>query len=1010
MWRPFAAVGIFLVVVSQASAAPVNSSYFTRVWQTEKGLPQNEVTAVLQTHDGYIWVGTYNGLARFDGEHFKVFNTGNTPEMHSSRVTCLYEDRDWNLWIGQETGDVARYRDGHFEAVNMAAIPWESGTISDISSDDTGDIWLLQEKGLLARLRDGTVLSPPAGDATRQLALARDWSGANWIARAGRVSVLKHGQLSGYDFDGQSDAGYVQGLCASRDGGLWVSADSRLRKWHNGKWSVVLNPAPWGLSSVKPMLETRSGWILAGTTDSGIYFIKPYESIVHLSRTNGLSHDWVRSMCEDREGDIWAGIGSGGLVELCAGKVGIVNPPDHWQGRPVLSVYAARDDSLWMGSEGAGLYRLRGGEWTHFGEAEGILHPFVWSVTEDAQGRIWAGTWGGGLFRENGNQFDRVYGLGDVTVMTALTSGRTGEMWLGTDAGVGRYQDEKAEWYGHNRDLASTDVRAVAVDTAGTVWFGMFGGGLGCLTNGVVRQYHKRDGLSSDFVQALHFDKQGALWIGTFGGGLNRMKQGRISVIGSSQGLPDNVICHIEEDDRGNFWMSSFGGVLRAAKSELDSCADGTLKAVNCQALGLGDGMPTLECSGGMQPSGAKTSDGRLWFPTSKGLVVVDPDNVPTNRIEPPVLIEQVQANGHVVFSATNGSDTLRIAPGQQRLDIDYTALSYVAPDKVKFRYRLEPLDSEWFEAGAKRSANYSYVPPGPYKFHVIACNNDGIWNSDGASLALIILPQFWQTWWFRAVTAAAAAGLVAGAVLAATRRRMRLKLERFERQRAIERERERIAKDIHDDLGASLTRISMLSQSARRDLDNPSEAAANLDRIYGTARELTRAMDEIVWAVNPKHDTLESLASYLGRFAQEYLSAAGVRCRLDLPAQLAGWTPTAEVRHNLFLAFKEAVHNIVKHAGATEAHVFMELRASELVLAVEDNGKGFEGKGNGAPVGGGDRLMAGNGLLNMHRRMAEIGGRCDIQSQPGQGARLWFFVPVQPVGKRHSNGAEVTP
>lgn len=1000
-------MGTILLACSELEAAPGNPPYFTRVWQTDKGLPQNEVTAILQTHDGYIWLGTYNGLARFDGEHFKVFNSGNTPEMHSSRVTCLYEDRDWTLWIGQETGDVARYRDGHFEAVNVAAIPWESGRISTISSDDTGDIWLLQEKGLLARLSDGMVLSPPAGDATRQLALARDWAGANWIARAGRVSVLKHGQLSGYDFDGQSDAGYVQGLCASRDGGLWVSSDSRLRKWQNGKWTEVLNPAPWGLSSVTPMLETRSGLIVAGTTDNGIYLVRPYESILHLSRTNGLSHDWVRCLCEDREGDIWAGVGSGGLVELCAGKVAVVDPPDHWQGRPVLSVYAARDDSVWMGSEGAGLYRFRGGEWTHFGEAEGILHQFVWSVTEDATGRIWAGTWGGGLFRQEGNQFDRVYGLGDVTVMTALACGHSGEMWMGTDAGVGRYEGEKAVWYGHNRDLASLDVRAVVEDGAGTVWFGMFGGGLGCLTNGVVRQYHKRDGLSSDFVQALHFDRQGELWIGTFGDGLDRMKQGRFSAIGTSQGLPDNVICDIEEDERGNFWMSSFGGILRATKADLDRCADGALKTVPCQALDVGDGMPTLECSGGMQPSGGRTSDGRLWFPTSKGLVVLDPKNVPTNHIVPPVLIEQVQANGRVVLEGANNGDPLRIAPGQQRLDIAYTALSYVAPDKVKFRYRLEPLDSEWFEAGTKRSANYTYVPPGPYTFHVIACNNDGIWNEDGASLALVILPHFWQTWWFRAATAAAGAGLIAGAVLAATRRRMRLKLERFERQRAIERERERIAKDIHDDLGASLTRISMLSQSARRDLDNPEEAAANLDRIYGTARELTRAMDEIVWAVNPKHDTLESLASYLGRFAQEYLSSAGVRCRLDLPAQLLGWAPTAEVRHNLFLAFKEAVHNIVKHAGASEAHVLMELRASELVLAVEDNGRGFEMNGSGTAKPAVDRLLPGNGLPNMQRRMAEIGGRCDIQSRPGQGTHVWFFVPAHVAQRPASNGKE---
>ncbi len=394
------------------------------------------------------------------------------------------------------------------------------------------------------------------------------------------------------------------------------------------------------------------------------------------------------------------------------------------------------------------------------------MHSFVWSVAEDSDNRIWAGTWGGGLFRQHGDQFERVFGLGDVSVLTALMPGRDGGMWFGTDAGLVHYRDNKATWYGRNRDLALPDVRAIAEDSAGTVWFGMSGGGLGCLTNGVVRQYHKRDGLSSDFVQTLHLDREGALWIGTFGGGLDRMKQGQFAVIGAGQGLPNNVICHIEEDDRGNFWMSSYGGILRINKAELDRCADGDIASVHCEALDRGDGMPTLECSGGLQPSGCKTADGRLWFPTSKGLVVVDPANVRTNRLQPPVLIEEVRANNHVITGGTNGAP-VRVAPGQQRLDFNYTALSFVAPDKVRFRYRLEGLESEWMDRGTKRTVNYSYVPPGNYTFHVTACNNDNVWNADGASTSIIILPQFWQTWWFRAAVAAASAALVAGGVLA---------------------------------------------------------------------------------------------------------------------------------------------------------------------------------------------------------------------------------------------------
>jgi signal transduction histidine kinase len=322
--------------------------------------------------------------------------------------------------------------------------------------------------------------------------------------------------------------------------------------------------------------------------------------------------------------------------------------------------------------------------------------------------------------------------------------------------------------------------------------------------------------------------------------------------------------------------------------------------------------------------------------------------------------------------------------------------LSFTAPEKVRFRYRLEGLETKWMDAGTKRSVNYSYIPPGKYTFRVLACNNDGVWNESGGAFAFTVLPHFWQTWWFRTLAGLNAAVLVAGTVLFTTRRRMRHKLERIERQRAIERERARIAKDIHDDLGASLTRITLLSQSARGEMEHSPEAAADLDRIYRTARELTRAMDEIVWAVNPQHDTLDSLATYLGKFAQDFLNAVHVRCRLDLPMQLPVWPLTAEVRHNLFLAFKEALNNAVRHADATEVRVSLSIEPAGFALRVEDAGRGFVTGADGSAARDPVRLASGNGLANMQQRLAEIGGRCDLRSAPGEGTKVTFFVPVK--------------
>jgi signal transduction histidine kinase len=406
--------------------------------------------------------------------------------------------------------------------------------------------------------------------------------------------------------------------------------------------------------------------------------------------------------------------------------------------------------------------------------------------------------------------------------------------------------------------------------------------------------------------------------------------------------------------------------------------------------------MPTIECAEGLQPAGCKTADGRLWFPTSKGLVAVNPLDVETNPLPPPVEMEAMQVDDRPMTKG-NGAELIQVPPGRHRFEFQYTGLSFVDPEKVQFKCRLNGFDADWVNAGTKRTVNYNYIPPGDYSFQVIACNNDGVWNKTGASIAFSVLPYFWQTLWFRILAWILMIATSGGLVWFETRRRMRQKLERLEWQRAVEHERARIAHDIHDDLGAQLTRISMLSESARGELDNPERAVAGLNQIYDTARNLTRAMDEIVWAVNPRHDTLESLASYLEKFAQDLLVAAGIRCRLDMPMEFPAWRLTADVRHNLFLAFKEAIHNVVKHSAASETYIRLIARTTSFQLTIEDNGRGFvPGTRRNNPPNDSPRLSSGNGLENMTRRLAEIHGSCDIQSAPGQGTQVIFTVPLK--------------
>lgn len=980
-----------ILVVSGMLPAAAAPNYFVRTWQVEQGLPQNKVTAVVQTRDGYLWVGTYNGLARFDGVRFTVFDENNTPELHSSRITSLFEADDGILWIGTESGDISQYKEGHFVSVPVNA-NWRGGKIYAITADSGGDVWLWNEGGELARVRDGKVLSPPAGTTTNVISLARGADDTIWLDREGAVSAVKNGGLNDRLFTND----YVQGFCSARGGGYWVAENGGIQKWKNGRLVSDLGAAPWGWNIVPNFIETDSGVLAGGTVSDGLWLIfsgQTNQVTMHFNQTNGLPSDWVISLCEDREKNLWCGTGAG-LVLIRPSNVETVAPPDKWRGRPVLSVLPTPDGALWIGTEGAGLYCLREGGWTNFGMAQGLRNSYVWSLADDAGGRLWAGTWGGGLFVLDKGGFHFPSGMENfLPAMPALLSFGN-EMWIGTTTtGALHYRDGKLERFDEVAGKPFGDVRAIARDKSGVLWFGTAGGGLIRRENGTFTRFKKADGLSSDFIECLYIADDGALWIGTFGGGLDRLKDGKFTVISHREGLPNEVIGHIESDGHGFLWMSSYGGIIRAGERDLNSCADGKVSKVLFLSYGINDGLPTLECSEGMQPAGAKTPDGRLWFPTAKGLVVVDPGNATINPLPPPVHIEEMRVDDRK-FADGNDIGPLKVPPGRHHIEIEYTALSFVAPEKVRFKYRLNNFEGEWADAGSGRVAIYNYIPPGSYSFQVIACNNDGVWNETGATLKFDVLPYFWQTTWFHVLGGLATVLAASGAVWFETRRRMRRKLERAERQRDIERERTRIARDIHDDLGAQLTRITMLSESASEPEADPHRTAEGIRRIYETARELTSSMDEIVWAVSPRHDTLESLANYLERFAQDMLVPAGIRCRLDLPLQFPEWHLTSEVRHNVFLAFKEALHNAVKHSGASEVLIRLVMKQRSFELCVEDNGNGFEAGQKIKPIiANKGRTASGNGLENMQRRLAVIGGHCEVHSALGAGTKVIFLV-----------------
>ncbi len=380
----------FAMVAAGFFSAPAAPNYFTRTWQVEQGLPQNKVTAVVQTRDGYLWVGTYNGLARFDGVRFTVFDDNNTPELHSSRITSLFEAADGTLWIGTESGDVSQHKDGHFATVPVRA-NWGGGKIYAITADGTGDVWLLNEMGELAEgAGRSRCCRRHSGVITNVVALARQTDGQVWVDREGRVSLLKHDQLQPVEFGTTTPETYpyIQGIAASRDGGLWVASNGNIRKWKDGQWAADLGAAPWGWNTVPNFLETSTGVLAGGTSSDGLWLVFPDSTntpAVHIDRTNGLPSDWVISLWEDREKNLWCGTGAG-LVVIRPNNLETISPPDKWKSCPVLCVLPAPDGALWVGTEGAGLYRLQNGDWTNF---DSSARPAQFLRLVAGRGRRW---------------------------------------------------------------------------------------------------------------------------------------------------------------------------------------------------------------------------------------------------------------------------------------------------------------------------------------------------------------------------------------------------------------------------------------------------------------------------------------------------------------------------------------------------------------------------------------------------------------------------------------------
>jgi signal transduction histidine kinase/ligand-binding sensor domain-containing protein len=1020
-------------------------NFFCDVWTLERGLPDSSVTSIAQTPDGYLWVGTYNGLARFDGLHFTTFDPGNTPELMHARVRKLFVDRQGTLWINTYDGSLTAVRHGKFilERRNTRSSEGEVNLVLSTSNRVvfvTGRGDLLEKSMAEPPDKGWNEISPP-GRGVGALGCA-DGENTLWY----RDAEMRLWRLRGKTFtrvpaSTGADGKTINCMVTGPQGRLWLGEDDGLAVWDGEKFrrEMPVDPAFTNVA-ITAVTVAKDGrvWVVANGCAGEIFnhhWVVPPTAARNLF---GASPDRIDMQADDQGGMWFYNYGRGLAHVNAAGHVHRLTTADGFPGERVYCFFKDREGDWWAGLDAGGLVRVRETQFHTVAVGRGILAKAAKSVCEDPNGAVWIGMLGGGLLRWQDDAEKQVAVPGDTDlgsvfcvcpdadgrfwlsaenedlfvwqggsfqrvtptihgVKSLLADPRHHRIWVGTTSGLYFADQTAPENFQLFNGISHRSVRALAQDRQGNIWAGTGTGEIYKIAGGNAVMYRPDDSRESGAIWSLLADDAGVVWVGTFRGGLLRLQDGKFTRFTTSEGLPDNVICQILDDGKGNLWLGSHQGVFRVSKAALNQVAAGKEKFVTCVVYGRSDGLPALECCGGYQPAACRTRDGRFWFTTIKGAAWIKPDELQPNVTPPPVTIEEVLVDGrrqtgyahfpgYVTRSEKQKKSSsplvgvLEIPPGRHQIEIRYNGLSLVSPDHVQFRYKMQSVDDTWVQAENRRFVQYNFLPPGHYRFQVIACNSDGVWNQTGAALALIVDPHFYETWWFRALALIAFVGVVAGTVRHTATRRLRAQMEQLERRQVVERERARIAKDIHDDLGASLTLIAVLGDLARK-----TNAPARIEKMSTTARQAVKSLDEIVWAVNPRNDTLSHLIDYAGQFATGYLREVGIRCFLDVPDQTPVREVAANLRHNVFLVIKEALQNIVKHARASEVWLRISATPERLRVVIEDNGRGFDRPPEDAWA---------DGLGNMRQRLAEIGGHCDITSRPGQGTTITLELP----------------
>ena len=712
-------------------------NYVIKHWDTAQGLPQNSILSSAQTPDGYLWFGTEEGLVRFDGIRFSIFDK-DTGSLKNNEVLSLALDRNKELWIGTYGGGIAHLHNGRFEfCTTKEGLP--SNLVRALYEDASGALWIGTDGGGLARLKNKRIRVFTTRDGLADNAVfsvTGDSTGNLWIGTHGGLSKFAGGCFSKISSSDGLSNDFVRAVYAGSDGIVWVGTNDGLSQLSAAGIRNFRTADGLTSNTVFSLAKDATGNLWVGTTNGLNRWSGGQFSAV--TEKNGLLGKDVWTILEDREKSLWVGTAAGGLNSLRTGLFGAVGKAGGLISDMILPVFEDSEGNLWLGSDQGLMTIQKNGRVSSYTTNEGLPDNLVFSIAQDPTGTIWIGTRRGLVSMRDG-KISPVSGIPKAFVLCTFIDHR-GDLWVGTRNGLSHRRNGVFSTYTGKDGLSNSNIAAIFEDKDNVLWIGTGGGGLNRLQNGQFRSFTTRDGLASDVIWSISGDPDGTLWLGSSGGGLTRLRRGKFTNYRMADGLYDDTVLSILDDHLGRLWLSSNKGVFSVSKEQLEEFASGAVSRIKSLDYGTADGMKSRECNGAFQPAAARTANGKLIFPTTKGFIQVDPRNVKPAKI-PQALLERVVVNDKEV--SLNGLIT--VPPGKGQLELQFTAPTSVAPEKIEFRYMLEGFDKEWVNARQRRAAYYTNIPPGPYRFRIQA-GREGIWNGGEADAALRLQPHFYQT------------------------------------------------------------------------------------------------------------------------------------------------------------------------------------------------------------------------------------------------------------------------